>query len=415
MRLDAERLEGLRVAFVCTDPGIPVFGCKGASVHVQEVLRAFLRAGARPELFTCRTGGPAPSDLAEVPVHHLPRPSGTDPAARERDARRLDALLGAALARCGPHDLVYQRYALWSDHAMRYACDAGIPGVLEVNAPLVDEQARHRELVDHEAAEALTRSAFAGAHALVAVSEPVGRWTRARIEAPSRVHVVPNGVDPTRFQVDLVPGRRRAGDPFTVGFVGTLKPWHGLDTLVEAFEALAARSPAGEAVHLLVVGDGPRRGAVEAALAARGLEGLATFTGALAPDVVPSALARMDAAVAPYPAPGDQGFYFSPLKVLEYMAAGVPVVASRLPSLEALLEGGARGLLVPPEAPLALADALDLLRRDPELAGDLAHRAREAVVAHHSWDQVLARSLAPVPLSRGAACTPGASLAAEGG
>ena len=401
MRPDSERYQGLRVAFACTDPGIPVFGCKGASVHVQEVLRALLRAGAHPELFTCRTGGSAPADLASIPIHYLPRPSGNTPTERELDAQRLDAVLAAALVRSGPFDLVYQRYALWSDRAMRHARDAGIPGVLEVNAPLVDEQARHRELVDLGTAEALTRSAFAGADVLVAVSEPVARWVRRRLDAPSRVHVVPNGVDPLRFRRDGAPRRRRPGDPFTVGFLGTLKPWHGLETLVEGFAALSADAPQN-AVHLLVVGDGPCRGAMEAALAARGIEGQSTFTGALAPEMVPAALARMDAAVAPYPAPGDQGFYFSPLKVLEYMAAGVPVVASRLPSLEALLDHGACGMLVDPEAPLALAGALDRLRRDPPLAAALARRAREAVVTHHSWDQVLARSLAPARIGRGA-------------
>jgi hypothetical protein len=58
----------MRVAYICMDPGVPVFGQKGASVHVQEVVRTLLKRGAKVELFALRLGGDCPSDLKQVSV-----------------------------------------------------------------------------------------------------------------------------------------------------------------------------------------------------------------------------------------------------------------------------------------------------------------------------------------------------------
>jgi glycosyltransferase involved in cell wall biosynthesis len=99
----------------------------------------------------------------------------------------------------------------------------------------------------------------------------------------------------------------------------------------------------------------------------------------------------MDAAVAPYPALAN--FYFSPLKVYEYLAAGLPVVASRLGQLERLVEHGVTGLLVPPENAAALADALERLQGDGALRARLGQAARARVLRDHTWDAVVRRIL----------------------
>src|SRR5690606_13714515 len=124
----------------------------------------------------------------------------------------------------------------------------------------------------------------------------------------------------------------------TVGFVGTLKPWHGVSLLLEAFARLAADF-AG--VRLLIVGDGPERAALDQQAAALGIASLTEFTGAVDPELIPALLAEMDVAVAPYPRLDD--FYFSPLKVLEYMAAGRAVVASRIGMIPEWIEHAGTG------------------------------------------------------------------------
>lgn len=379
----------MRVAYVCADPGVPVFGHKGGSVHVQEVLRALRRRDADLDLVAMSVGGDPPKDLANVRVHRPPAPNrAAEVAARERRLLAANADIAAALASLGPFDFLYERYSLWSFAAMEYARAGGVPGLLEVNAPLVEEQARYRTVIDRAGAERAARRAFAAASALLAVSEEVSQWLLH--EYPSvagQVHVVPNGVNTDRFRPDVAPTRREPG-AFTVGFVGTMRPWHGIDVLVDAFALLHRRVPHA---RLLAVGDGQARADAEASLAERELGHVAHFTGAVQPAEVPGLLASMDVGVAPYPQLAD--FYFSPLKLYEYMAMGLPVVASRIGSVARTIEDGVTGLLCRPGDAADLADELEQLASDEALRVRLGRAAREQAVRAHGWDAVAERIL----------------------
>lgn len=374
----------MRLAYVCADPGVPVFGTKGSSVHVQEVVRALRAHGALVELVCARTGGPAPAGLRDVPVHRLPLATARTTAERERQLAGHDSAIAGLLARRGPFDLVYERYSLWSRSATAHAARAGWPCLLEVNAPLVDEQAVHRELADRAGAEAVIAGAASDATAVVCVSDPVAAWVRGHAPA-ARTVVVPNGVDTGRFR----PPRHRPAGPFIVGFVGTLKPWHGVEVLVDAFARLAGRLPAA---RLLLVGDGPLAGRVTERAAALGIGAAVTRTGAVDPLQVPGWLHAMHVAVAPYPAGAET--YFSPLKVYEYLAAGLPVVASSVGQVPAALDHGRAGVLVRPGDVEGLAAALHALALDPGLRTRLGAAARARAVQCHSWSGVVAASLA---------------------
>ena len=388
----------MRVAYVCADAGVPVFGAKGCSVHVQEVVAALRRAGADVELLAARLDGEAPASLRAVPVVPLPCPRPRDAAWRERAALAANGALASALALRGPFDLVYERYSLWSYAGMEHARDSGAAGLLEVNAPLIEEQAAHRTLVEREAAERVAARAFAAASALLAVSSALARRLDRHPAARGRVHVVPNAVTPERFPIGLRATRPAAEGVFTVGFLGSLKPWHGLAVLAEAFARLRELRPAS---RLLVVGDGPGRGAFESALAGGGAREATELTGSVPPDAVPGLLASMDAAVAPYPPEAE--FYFSPLKVYEYMAAGLPVVASRIGQIEEAIRDGVDGLLCPPGDVPALAAALRRLAEDPALRARLGRAARQIVVAERTWSAVAGRIIG---LARAAADGP---------
>ncbi len=375
----------MRIAYVCMDLGVPVFGGKGSSVHVQEVLRALLNAGAQPTLFAVRLDGTPPADLRTVRTHQVPVARGDDQRSREQAARAANRDLRDVLVRDGPFDLVYERYSLWSFAGMEHARAAGIPGLLEVHAPLVDEQAAYRTLVDRGGAEQVARTVFSTAAACIAVSEEIAAYLQQCGVPPRRIHVIANGVNPDRFAPDLSPALPAPGI-FTIGFVGSLKPWHGVPVLLEAFAALHRRHPK---TRLLIVGDGPQR--LQLDEAAHTLRDAVHFTGAVSPEAVPGLLASIDAAVAPYPPLAN--FYFSPLKVFEYMASGLPVVASRLGQLQTVIHDGINGLLCPPGDPRALEQALERLLNDPALRARLGQAARATVLAEHTWDAVAGRIL----------------------
>lgn len=378
----------MRIAYVCADPGVPVFGAKGASVHVQEVLRVLVARGHDVTLYCTRLGGCAPAGIQGVRVRSLAPAGADDLAGREKAARAAAISLQECVVADGPWDLIYERYSLWS----RGAADRGLidpthqtPSVLEVNAPLVEEQALHRGLVNRELAEVIAYDALSSATAVTAVSEPVARWARAAGACPDSVQVLPNGVDTDRIR----PGSRPAR-PFTIGFVGTLKPWHGTSVLVEAFAGLAASDPAA---RLRLVGHGPQAEALARQACELGLAGRVELVGSLPPDQVPSALQSFDVAVAPYDDPEQD--YFSPLKVFEYLAAGLPVVASDVGQIRELLDvdGEPAGLLVPPGDPDALRHALCTLAQDAALRHRLGNRARRLAVQRHRWASVVDRAL----------------------
>jgi glycosyltransferase involved in cell wall biosynthesis len=376
----------MKIAYISADPGVPVFGRKGNSVHVQEVIRAMLKRGASIHLFTTRTGGEIPEGFENVIVHKLPSLPKGDLATREAAALEVNGVLSEALEQFGPFDMVYERYSLWSVAGIQHANAHEIPGMLEVNAPLIDEQLAYRGLINHALAEEIAGTVFNLATAVLAVSEGVAGYARRYTLYPYRVHVVPNGINPERFPPDVEPSLPATAGIFTVGFVGTLKPWHGLPTLIEAFDRLHERDPR---TRLLIVGDGSERERLERDVSDRELTEAVAFTGSVDPNEIPGLLASMDVATAPYP--DDPEFYFSPLKVYEYMAAGVPCVASRIGQIETVIEHGVTGFLCRPGDPDDLAETLCGVRNQDRLRASVGARARSTAITQHTWQSAVER------------------------
>ncbi len=400
----------MRITYLLPDPGIPVGGAKGASVHVAEVTRAMASAGATVQLLAmrsdraagrptegARTLDPRPGrvDLTLFDTGPIPRGPAGDQDRLRVVQRFLDWAQGEA-GRFRP-DLVYERLSLFAGGGTRLAESLGVPRIVEVNAPVAAERAAHVGLALAADARQAEHDALAGA-SVMAVSAALEPWCRAR--GAASVDVVPNGVDTPRFD----PSRHACSanalrrdleleGAEVVGFVGSMKPWHGVATFLEAVALLAAHRPA---LRVLLVGDGPAAADARRRAEAPDLVGRCRFTGAVAPELIPAHLAALDVAAAPYGVPeSDDAFYFSPLKVVEAMAAGLPVVASRFDSIESML--GGTGVLVEPGSAPTLAGAIGELLDDPARAARLGAAARERAVSSFGWDAVVARILASVP------------------
>src|SRR2546425_9076152 len=138
----------MRIAYVCADAGVPIFGRKGCSVHVQEMLRALQRRGAGVDVFAARVDETPSPGLESLQIHRVTPVGDGDPSSHAAVIAALNDELAALLAPARPYDLLYERYSLWSLAGMEHAATAGIPGLLEVNAPLIEEQAAYRGLRD---------------------------------------------------------------------------------------------------------------------------------------------------------------------------------------------------------------------------------------------------------------------------
>lgn len=390
----------MKVAYICADPGIPVFGTKGASVHVQEVIKGMLKRGLDVTLFAQRLGGEPPEELKNIKIRRLDELPKDSAEIRARAALAANAKVEALLASEGPFDLVYERYSLWSNAGMNFAKKHNSVGILEVNAPLIEEQKKHRELPLEEEAQKIAESVFANADAMIGVSPGVKHYLDSFEKARGRTHVIANGVALERFAPAAEKNAKRlqnltACTEVTVGFLGTLKPWHGLATLVDAWALLRKRD---EKVRLLIVGDGPEYDSLHSGIESLGLSEYVTFTGAVQPEDVPHWLGQMDIAVAPYP--NMEHFYFSPLKIYEYMAAGIPVIATRVGHLASVVADGENGVLVEAENPAKMADCIAGLLREPSKLQQLGAVARQTAEQNHGWLAVVDRILAIANASR---------------
>lgn len=375
----------MRICYLCADLGISLDGVKGASAHVRGLVRAFDKLGHEVTVIA-----PQPAEMVEAGVRVVgvrrPEIVSALESARHRPVARalrhlwnnvaVEETLREVLPGLRP-DLIYERYSPFGVAGGVVAGRLGIPHVLEVNAPLAWEGQRYRKQALHEAAEFLESAAFASTSMLVAVSDELRNLLLAAGAPASRVVVVPNGVDPDQFSPDGETYRKGLEEKLVVGFAGSLKPWHGLGTLAETFRGLS-NDPR---LHLLVVGDGPEAPVIDS-LAAQ-LPGRVTHVGSVPHAEVPRYVRAMDVAVAPYP-PLER-FYFSPLKVLEYMAAGRAVVASRVGQLAELIRTGVNGVLVRPGSTEPLADAIAELAADASRRRELGVAAAAEVRERHRW------------------------------
>ena len=199
--------------------------------------------------------------------------------------------------------------------------------------------------------------------------------------APDRVRVIYNGVDLDRFhsspstRAKLFPGMERARLIVLVGNMHT--DVKGQPTLIAAAPAVVSRFPQA---HFVLVGDGAKRAAFEEAAQAAGLDTKFMFLGRR--NDVPDILAACDIAVLPSAAEG------MPNAVLEYMAAGLPVVASAVGGNLEVIADGATGLLVPAGDASVLGQALSRLLADDVMALRLARNARELVEQRFSFERL---------------------------
>lgn len=363
-------LGGARTHITGLIGGLRAHGCRVDPMIVGDLVpRGWIRPGGRAR----RTGNLSllAADLIRLAIGVAgPR------LARNRLGRRVD--------------FVYERmgaFQAWGRTFQR----RGIPWILEANAPLSYESTVERDSVLlGDLAQRIEYEAYRRCDGLVTVSEALKDLIVGRVGiSEEKVCVVPSAVDPAVFNPDRKSAVRLFEGP-TLIYVGWLVHWQGLGLLLQAM-ALAARE--GATWNLVVLGDGPSRDLWTRQSEELGLEGKVRFAGQVSGREVPGYIAGADVGFVGPTRSKIGPMYRSPLKLYEYMAMQVPVVAARYEDALRVVEDGKTGLLFEPEDVGSLAEALGRLYRRRHQLPEMGRAARHEVVANHHWRNRAAQTL----------------------
>ncbi|WP_245679608.1 glycosyltransferase family 4 protein [Actinomadura hibisca] len=332
-------------------------------------------------------------DVDGVPYHRLlPWLPGANPTA---DVRKSADLAGRLVERLRPDVL----HAVSNHHNAAVALEVGrrhgLPVVYEVRGFLEDSWlSRDPAHSERDPFYRLTRELetrrMAEADAVVTLGAAMRDEIAGRGVDPGKIFVVPNGVDDAflRPLPDGTATRARLGiapDAAVVGLTSSFYGYEGIDTLIDAAALLAA---SGTPVTLLLVGDGPERGALERRAAARRVR--AVFTGRVPMTAVRDYHAVLDVFAVPRRA--DRVCQLvTPLKPVEAMAGGIPVIASDVKALREIVEPGVTGALTVPEDAEAWSESLASLIYSPELRRKIGQAAREWTGTERTWRSAASR------------------------
>jgi starch synthase len=364
-------------------------GTTGGPTHVREVACG-LRALGHTVTVVARPGGASGNPLGcEVRFRATHWPKGL--------ALLVLPRLYAILKSFRP-DVIMERYYNFAGAGVLLAHLNGLPCLLEVNAPLVDPPGTLKSRLDTLALGPMRRWAMRQAQWSDAIVTPLASTVRTQIPR-AKIHELPWGANVERFspsirteQAEQLARLREslgleAERPVAV-FLGSFRKWHGAQHFAEAARHVLT---SGSDLAFLAIGGGPELERVKAQVAGWSLpRGRFVFTGPQPHERVPQLLALADIGVAPFDlsahaALQTYGFYWSPLKVFEYMAMAMPVVTIDVPPLNSIVRDGQEGLLYKPGDIKGLAVSIAKLAANANLRSGMGKAARERVVGQYSW------------------------------
>lgn len=359
----------------------------GQAVHIRALQRAFRETGHVVEEVGLVDQGAEAPDRAEPGrskwawVTRLPRfmlelaEYSYSLVARRR--------IVAAARRFQP-DLIYERYAFGNFGGVAAARQLGLPLVLEVNSPLVDELSLTRGLTLKKLARRIETGILNGASIICVVTRVLGDLLIDLGADPDKILVTPNGVHPAAFDYESLGGRalltararrafglpsERGAGEVVLGFVGYFRAWHRLDLVLQMLA-----EPGFEALRFVIIGEGPVEAELREQATQLGVAERVCFAGPQPHDQIPVLLPGFDVALMPA-----INAYASALKLHEYMAAGLAIIAPDQPNLKEVVAENVSALLVPPGDLAALKRAAARLLSDPDLAARLGAAAAAAI------------------------------------
>lgn len=366
----------MRILYVASDQTLP--GETGGSVHVHEVSQALARRGHEVHAVV-QDRGEEGSKGEGYSIHRV-RWTPSHRFFRFRARPQIATLIEQLKP-----DVLMERYYNFGGEGILAAEAARVPSLLEVNSPVVDHRGSMKATLDalliarpmRAYRERLVRSASA---LIAPIKEIVPEFARAR------THAVTWGANVEAFHPKRRSESRRKGwgasaETCVVLFSGSHRPWHGVETLLSSARLLKDRS---DVVFVLAGGDHP---------------GVATdfrgrFLGRVPYEDMPEVTASADISVAPYDRSRlrslELGFYWSPLKIFEALASGVPMITIDIEPLHGIVRAGREGAFFKENDPFDLARVIASLATDRDGRQGMGRRARERA-PQFSWEAHVAQ------------------------
>lgn len=363
----------------------------GAATHIAELTRNLESMGHHVAVYhrhrapggAAASNGPADQQRCGRAVRARFSPYLHEAAACGRAVRGVPVEI--EIIRREHPDVVLTRHSLHQFSSLVAARRCNVPLVVEVNAPLAFEYRRYRRqyrLLPRLAEWSEART-LALADRVFVVSTTLKNYLVRNGVPADHIAVIPNGADPARFRpaaADRALRDRLGPNRVIVGFVGSFASFHGVEMLRHAITRVL---PARPEVVFVMVGSGQHAQALDAYCQANGFAEGAVFTGFVAPAEVPALMAAMDILLAPYPA--EDFFYFSPIKLFEYMASGRAILAARVGQIAEMVGDGTSGMLYDPANADEFIQKLLRLVDDPMQRAHLGANARRTVEHDYTW------------------------------
>jgi glycosyltransferase involved in cell wall biosynthesis len=278
-------------------------------------------------------------------------------------------------------DIIYERFNLFSPAGTWVGKQLGIPLILEVNAPLYEEREEYGGISLERLARWSQAYVWRNADAVLPVTSVLARLVTKSGVPRDAVTVFHNGVVLDRYdgthRRSALRERFGVSGSVVLGFVGFIREWHRLDYIIEAM-----RDPALANTKLLVVGEGPARESLQQQARDAGLASRVVFAGLVSRSGLIDMLGAFDVALQPHVVS-----YASPLKLFEYMAMGLPIIAPDTANIREVLTHDKDSLLVPVADRAAVHDALLQLASDAGLRARLGQAARARITSGgYTWD-----------------------------
>lgn len=348
----------------------------GQAVHIEELINALRAEGHEVRVVAPAFGDPGEMGGKVGWVHRLKAalPKAIYELLELAYSLHAYRKLLAAAKEFNP-DAIYERYNLFLLAGSMLKKQLGIPLLLEVNAPLVFERSQHSGgLALPWLARWAEGKAWRSANYILPVTKVLAGYAKEYGVPEDRIAVIPNGINKSHFAEapDLDEAKEILGlkDKLVLGFTGFVRDWHGVNRIIDWMTTAGA--PAN--TYLLVVGDGPVRGELEAQAKALGIADRVHFTGVVHRNKVPAYVAAFDIALQPAVTS-----YASPLKLMEYLALGKAVVAPATPNLLEILKDGENAALFDDNAADSLQCILSELCKNHSLRNHLGVSARKTI------------------------------------